>query len=437
MGDTPGSQTISTKLQGIAAQARSYPEMVFNNLYHLINVDFLREAYRQTRKDKAAGVDKVTAKEYAENLEENFRDLHRRLLNNCYVAPPVERVWIDKEGGKKRPIGKPCFEDKIVQRAVIMILEAIYGDVFHPFSHGFRKGHSQHQALHELREQCIKLGIRWIVDADVSGYFDSIDRSLLREFIMRRVKDGGILRLIGKWLNAGVVDAGVLIHPDTGTPQGGVVSPMLSNIFLHYVLDEWFVRDVQPRMKGRCFLIRFADDFIIGFDLEEDARRVMDVLPKRFNRFKLTIHPEKTVLVEFKPPPLRKKLDAGKGTFDFLGFTHYWAMSRRGYWVIKRKTIGKRLRRSMKAIWQWCRANRHDYLNEQYKALCSKLRGYYQYYGIRGNYKLLEVVFEHTQRAWRYWLSRRSQRSQISWQKFTASLREKLPLPKPRIVHNI
>jgi hypothetical protein len=233
------------------------------------------------------------------------------------------------------------------------------------------------------------------------------------------------------------VEAGELTHPDTGTPQGGVCSPMVSNIFLHHVLDEWFVREVQPRMKGRCFLIRFADDFIIGFELEEDARRVMDVLAKRFNRFALTIHPEKTVLVEFKPPPFREKLAKGKGTFDFLGFTHYGAKSRRGYWVIKRKTIGKRLRRSMKAIWSWCGENRHESLIEQYRVLCSKLRGYYQYYGIRGNYKMLEVIYEHTERAWRYWLSRRSHKGHISWQKFTASLREKLPLPKPRIIHNI
>ncbi len=437
MGDTPGSQTISTELQRIANQAKCYPEMVFDNLYHLIDMDFLREAYRRTRKDAAAGVDKVTAREYAEDLEANLRDLQVRLRENRYVAPPVKRVWIDKEGGKKRPIGKPCFEDKVVQRAVVMILEAIYDNDFRAFSHGFRRGHSQHQALRELREMCRKLNIRWIVDADVSGYFDSINRRLLREFIKQRVRDGGILRLIGKWLNAGVVDAGTLTHPETGTPQGGVASPMLSNIFLHHVLDEWFVRDVQPRMKGRCFLIRFADDFIMGFELEEDARRVMEVLPKRFNRFDLTIHPEKTVLVEFKPPPLREQSEDGKGTFNFLGFTHYWAKSRRGYWVIKRKTIGKRLRRFMKAVWLWCRENRHEYIAEQYRALCSKLRGYYQYYGIRGNYKMLEVVFEHTERAWRYWLSRRSQKSHISWQKFIASLREKFPLPKPRIIHNI
>jgi len=237
----------------------------------------------------------VTARKYAENLEENLSDLHERLRSGRYIAPPVERAWID-EGNKKRGIGKPTFEDKIVQRAVVMLLGAIYEQDFHGFSHGFREGHSQHQALHELREQCVNMNVGWILDADVSGFFDNLDRGLLREFIKRRVNDGGVLRLIGKWLNAGVLEGEILTYAEKGTPQGGVVSPMLSNIFLHYVLDEWFVRDVQPRMKGRCFLLRFADDFIIGCELDEDARRIMEVLPKRFDRFGLAIHPEKTTL---------------------------------------------------------------------------------------------------------------------------------------------
>jgi RNA-directed DNA polymerase len=275
------------------------------------------------------------------------------------------------------------------------------------------------------------------VDADVSGFFDTLDWSHLRAFIQQRVNDGGILRLIGKWLHAGVLEAGALSYPDKGTPQGGVISPMVSNVFLHRVLDEWFVKDVQPRMQGRCFLTRFADDFIIGCELEADARRVMAVLPKRFNRFRLTIHPEKTALIAFKQPPSRELSARGTGSFDFLGFTHYWAKTRRGYWVIKRKTVGKRLRRFMRAIWTWCRENRHAPLQEQYQTLCLKLRGYYQYYGIRGNFKMLEVVYEHTERAWRYWLSRRSHKGHIRWQKFVESVHRKLPLPKPRIMHNI
>jgi RNA-directed DNA polymerase len=222
LGETPGSPTVSMKLQRIAQQAKRYPEMVFNNVCHLIDREFLLEAYRQTQKGSAPGMDQVTAQQYAENLDENLRDLHERLRANRYVAPPVERVWIEKEDGKKRPRGKPCFEDKMVQRAVVMILEAIFAHDFHAFSHGFRKGHSQHQALHELREQCRTLHINWIVDADVSGCFDNLDWSHLRAFIQRRVSDGGILRLIGKWLHAGVLEAGVLMHLDKGTPQGGV-----------------------------------------------------------------------------------------------------------------------------------------------------------------------------------------------------------------------
>jgi RNA-directed DNA polymerase len=353
------------------------------------------------------------------------------------VAPPVERVWIEKEDGQKRPISKPCFEDKMVQRAVVMSWEAIFDHDLHAFSHGFRKGHSQQQAWHELREQGRKLNIAWLGDADVSGFFDTRDGGRLRELIQQRVKDGGRLRLIGKWLHAGVLEAGELPHPDKGAPPGGVSSPMISNLFLHQVLDEWFVTDVQPRRKGRGFLRRFADECIMGCELEADARRVMDVLPKRCNRFSLTIHPEKTVLIAFHRPLRQEQATKGRGTFDLLGFTHYWAKTRRGYWVIKRKTLRKRLRRFMKAIWTWCRENRHEPVQEQHRALCSKLRGYYPYYGIRGNFKMLEVVVEHTERAWQYWLSRRSHKGHINWQKFVDSLRTKLPLPKPRIIHNI
>jgi RNA-directed DNA polymerase len=382
-------------------------------------------------------MDQVTAQQYAEYLEDNLRDLQERLCDNRYVAPPVERVWIEKEEGRQRPIGKPCFEDKIVQRAVVMILEAIFEHDFQALSHGFRKGHSPHQALHELREQCRTLYINWIVDADVSGFFENLDWSPLREFLQQRVNDGRILRLIGKWLHAGVLEAGALLHPDKGTPQGGVISPMFANVFLHHVLDEWFVKDVHPRMQGRCFLTRFADDFLIGCAYEADARRIMDVLPKRFTRFRLTIHPEKTALIAFKRPPSRDQSARGTGTFDFLGFTHYWGKTRQGYWVIKRKTIGKRLRRFMKATLAWCRERRHEPLHEQHRTLGATLRGYYQYYGIRGNFKRLEVVFEHTERAWHYWLSTRSHTGHMNWQKFEDFLRQQLPLPKPKILHNI
>jgi len=436
MGDTLRSPTVTTKLQRLAEQAKHNPERVFTNLAHLIDVDFLHEAYRRTRKSSAAGIDGVTAKQYAEHLDDNLRDLHDRLRSGRYQAAPVVRVWIEKEDGGRRPIGKPAFEDKMVQRAVAMVLEAIYEQDFSDSSYGFRPGRSPHDALRDLRTHCMEEGIGWIVDADVSGYFDSIDRTCLREVLRRRVNDGSLMRLIGKWLRAGVMEEGVLQHPETGVVQGGVISPVLANIFLHHVLDDWFEREVQPRLTGRSFLTRFADDWIIGCELEADAQRLMAVLPKRFARFGLSLHPEKTVVIRFRKPTTRKGSGDGNGTCDFLGLTHYWTRSRRGYWVILRRTNRKRLRRTKKVLWRWCRANRHLPLKDQYRMLCQKLRGHFQYYGIQGNYRLLSEVRQHAEEAWRYWLSRRSHKSAISWEKFQ-KLKAVFGLPIPRIVHQI
>jgi RNA-directed DNA polymerase len=432
MGDTSRSQTISTRLQQIAKQAEDYPQMVFTTLAHHLDGDLLREAYRRTRKDSSPGIDGITAKQYGESLEENLEDLYERLKTGRYKAPPVVRAWLEKDNGKRRPIGKPTFEDKVVQRAVVMLLEPIYEQVFHDFSHGFRKGRSQHQALKELRENLIDLRINWIVTADITGLFDNLDHELLRNLIKKRMNDGTLLRLIGKWLHAGVMEGDSIHHPEQGTPQGGVISPILSNIFLHYVLDEWFKREVRPRLKGRSFLIRWADDFIIGFEYKSDAERVMKVLPKRFERYKLSLHPDKTSLVLFSKP-FTKEESKERGTFNFLGFTLYWGKGRKGYWVIKKRTARKRLSRFMKRIWQWCKDNLHEPIEEQYKILCSKLRGFYQYYGVRGNYKALEVVFEHTERAWRRWLSRRSRKGKVLFE----TLRKTYPLPLPKIVHSI
>ena len=434
-GDTSRSQTVSTKLERIAEQAREYPEMVFTTLVHLIDVDFLREAFRRTRKDAAPGIDGITAMMYAENLEENLQDLHERLVNNEYRATPVKRIWLDEDDGKKRPIGITVLEDKIVQRAVAMLMGAVYEQDFYDFSYGFREGRSPHNALHELRERCMKMNIGWIIDLDVSGCFDNIEHGKLIDVIEQRINDGGIIRLIGKWLHAGVMEGETLSYPEKGTPQGGVISPLLANIYLHHVLDEWFEREVKPLMRGRVFIVRFADDAVIGCELEYDARRVKEVLSKRFGRYGLTAHPQKTKLVRFRKP--RKDDEARKnGTFDYLGFTHYWAKSRRGYWVIKRKTMEKRWRRTVKAVWVWCRYNRHVPLEEQYEKLCQKLRGHFQYYAIRGNYRMLEKVWWYVRQAWRYWLNRRSRKRRMTWERF-AELEKVLPLPKPRIIHAI
>jgi group II intron reverse transcriptase/maturase len=437
MGDTTKSPTVSTKLQWVAEQSARYPEKVITSLAHLMDVELLFAAYCRTRKDGAVGVDGVTACEYAENLEENLVGLHARLRSGQYRAPAVKRAWLEKDDGSQRPLGIPAFEDKIVQRAVTMLLSAVYEQEFYDFSYGFRPGRSPHQALKVLREKCFRYNVNWIVDADVSGFFDNLDHGLLREIIKRRVNDGGLLRLIGKWLNAGVLDGEQLYHPIKGAPQGGVVSPILANIFLHHVLDEWFVKEIRPRLKGRGFLIRFADDFVIGCELEEDARRLMAVLPKRFSRFKLTIHPKKSRLVEFRTPDMRKGVKSESSTFDFLGFTHYWAKSRRGNWVIKRKTAAKRLRRAMHLLWRWCQYNRHLAILEQYRILCSKLRGHYQYYGIRCNFRMLERVYFLVRRAWRRWLGRRHRSGHISVEKFKSTVEATCPLPKPKIVHNI
>ena len=404
---------------------------------HLIDVELLREAFRLTRKDGAPGSDGVTGKEYAKNLKSNLEDLHNRLRTGRYRARPVMRTWIEKEDGSKRPIGKPCFEDKIVQRAVVILLTLIYEQEFYPFSYGFRPGKSAHQAVNELWHACMKFGGGTIVDADIRGFFDNLDRGVSRELVERRVKDGGIHRLIGKWLNAGVLDGGELINPETGTPQGGVISPLLANIYLHYVVDEWFVKVVLPRLYGRAELVRFADDFVIVCELERDAERVLKALRKRLSKYGLELHPEKTRLVKFRKPEAYEKSPkaSGNGTFDFLGFTYYWTRARRGKWVVRRRTMKSRQRRSIRSLTKWCRDNRHMPLPEQQKALSAKLHGHYAYYGVRCNCKALEEVYHHVLRAWQKWLSRRSRGAVIWWSHFRETIEKKFPLPKPRIVH--
>lgn len=423
-----------SSLAGIRRIAISQPELVFTSIAHRIDMYLLRKSFMEIRKSKSAGVDKVTAKEYIENLDENLYKLYERLRRGQYAATPVKRIWIDKENGKKRPIGIPALEDKIVQKAVHSILEAIYEVDFYNFSHGFRSGHSQHKAIHEVRERCYQENINWIVNADIAGLFDNIDHTLLKEIISKRVNDGGILRLIGKWLNAGVMEKDVLSYPEKGTPQGGVISPILSNIFLHHVLDDWFVKEVEPRMKGKCFIVRYADDFMIGCQLKSDAERIMAVLPKRFDRFKLALNREKSKLVMFGKPGIKAKKSSE--TFNFLGFTFYWGKSRRGKMVIKKRTISKRANRFIKTVREWCRDNRHERVGDQHLKLCQKLNGYYQYFGVRSNYESLQLVYKCAKRAWRFWLNRRHRKGRITWENFS-KVWDKYPLPRPRIVHNI
>ena len=439
MKETSGSLPISTKLERIAKLARDAPEMAFTTLAHYIDIDWLREAYRRTRKNGATGIDGQTADTYAANLEDNLRSLLERAKSGGYRAPPVRRVHIPKEGSGKetRPIGIPTFEDKILQRAVAMILDAIYEQDFVDGSYGFRPGRSAHQALQALSSELVYMTGGWILEVDVRKYFDTIDHGHLRQILRQRVRDGVLLRLIDKWLNAGVMEEGNISFPEAGSPQGGVVSPVLANIYLHEVLDVWFAGEVLPRLKGRAFLIRYADDAAMVFSEETDARRVLEVLPKRFARYGLALHPEKTRLVEFRRPdrvPPDKDGGGRPGTFDMLGFTHYWDRSRRGKWVVKRKTARDRFGRALKRVALWCRRNRHLAVGQQWKALVQKVRGHYEYYGITGNYEALQRFYQEVRRAWQKWLGRRSQRAAMAWPRMQALL-QRYPLPRPRITH--
>ena len=322
-----------------------------------------------------------------------------------------------------------------------MLLEPIYEHDFLDCSYGFRSGRSAHQALQSLQQQTMGLGGGLILEVDIRKFFDNLDHGHLREFLRHRVRDGVLLRLIGKWLNAGVMEDGSVSYPDTGSPQGGVVSPLLANVFLHYVLDLWFHQEVLPRLHGPAFLIRYADDFIIGFGNPEDAQRVMEVLPKRFGKYGLTIHPDKTRLVPFQRPSNRMRDDKDRpesrqGTFDFLGFTHYWGTSRKGYWIVTRKTASSRFTRAVQNIAQWCRLNRHRPISEQQQKLNQKIRGHCAYYGLTRNGRSLERFRHEVRRCWWKWLNRRNRKRTMTWEVFER-LTQRYPLAPARVVHSV
>jgi len=436
MKETSGSESVYTKLDRIAKLAKQSPDRVLTTLAHNIDVEWLREAYRRTRKDGATGVDGQTAAEYATNLEENLRSLLKRAKSGNYRAPSVRRVHIPKgDGSETRPIGIHTFEDKVLQRAVAMVLEAVYEQDFLDCSYGFRPKRSAHDALDALWSRTTYMTGGWVLEIDIRKFFDTVDHEHLREILRRRVRDGVVLRLIGKWLAAGVLEAGQTSYPEAGTPQGGVISPLLANIYLHEILDVWFEQEVKPRLDERAFVIRYADDAVLVFSSERDARRVPSVLPKRFGKYGLTLHPDKTRLVEFRRPDRRPPDEGGAGrpgTFDLLGFTHYWGRSRNGKWTVKRKTARGRFTRALKRITEWCRWNRHVAVGEQQKALALKLRGHFGYFGITGNFDALHRFYEQVRRVWCKWLSRRSHKAYIPLDVMDRLL-QRYPLPRPRI----
>lgn len=441
MQGTSRPESVSTKLLRIAELSSKASDMVWTTLAHVIDLEWLQEAYRRTRKDGATGVDGQTAEEYAEKLQDNLRSLLDRFKSGTYKAPPVRRVHIPKGDGKRtRPIGIPAFEDKVLQRAVSMVMGAVYEQDFLDCSYGFRPKRSAHQALETLWKSLMDMGGGWLIDLDIKAYFDTIDHGHLRDFLDSRVRDGVLRRAIDKWLKAGVMEAGMVTRPIEGSPQGGVISPILANIYLHEVLDIWFETAVKPRMRGGATMFRYADDAVLVFTREDDARRVMDVLPKRLGKYGLTLHPEKTKLINFQKPPSRlgsrSNIDGSRpGTFEFLGFRHYWGRSRRGRWTVTRKTASSRLSRALKATSYWCRRNLHRPVAEQHQNLTVKLKGHYQYYGITGNFKALARFRRGVERIWRHWLDRRSNRAQMNWDIFKKLL-QRYPLPKPRVVHS-
>lgn len=433
--DALESGSVYTKQQRIAELAARMPTAGLTSLAHHIDKGWLYEAYQQTRKDGAAGVDEVTAAEYEQNLDENLSSLLERFKSGSYFAPPVKRVYIAKEGkkGAKRPIGMPTLEDKVLQRAVVMLLSPVYEQDFMDCSYGFRPGRSCHQALEALWKAVMSMGETcWVLEVDIKSYFDTVKHEHLRAFYKKRVRDGVIQRILGKWLKAGIMEDGALRYPLEGTPQGGVVSPLLSNIYLHEVLDVWFAQQVRPRLKGKAEMVRYADDFVFVLSDGEDARRLLGVLPKRFGRYGLEIQREKTRLLKFSRPSGRGQ---GKpGSFTFLGFTHYWGKSRKGNWVVKRKTAKDRLSRSIKRVHLWCKANRHLSVKDQQQRLRSKLQGHYGYFGITFNSRSIACVYEQAKRSWQKWLNRRSRNNPMPWERFNRLLM-RYPLPEPRIVH--
>ena len=428
---------VSTKQQRIAMLAKQSKDMSFTSLSHHIDINWLEVAFRAVRKDSAPGSDGETVETYAENLEVNLKSLLNRAKSGDYFAPPVRRVHIPKGGNPQetRPIGIPTVEDKILQRAVVMVLEPIYEQDFLNCSYGFRRGRSAHQALEVLRKQSMQKNMRYILDVDISKFFDTLEHAQLQTLLKRRVRDGVITRLVGKWLNAGVIENGRVSYVEEGTPQGGVIFPLLSNIYLHYVLDEWFELVVKPRLKGRAYMVRFADDVVMGFEHQADAEKVVKVLGKRFGKYGLAVHPEKTRLVSFeRPTGMGGK---GQGTFDFLGFTHYWSLSRNKNWVVKQKTMSKRLTRAIKITAQWCRNNRHLPIAEQHKKLLQKLQGHYAYYGITGNSRQIACFREEVLKRWQKWLHKRSRESSdMPWEKFR-KLMQYYVFPSAKAIHSV
>ena len=428
-----------TKLALISKRACQNPKFQFTSLAHLLDNGFLAECYNRLGRDRASGIDGVTWKAYGEHLEENLSDLVSRLRRKRYKPQPSKRVYIPKDKDSKRPLGLPALEDKIVQKAIAWILEAIYEADFLDCSYGFRPNRDCHHAIDAVDKLIMTKRINHIVEADIKGFFDNVSHKWLMKGLAVRIKDPSFLLLIQRFLKAGYMEGGAFVATEKGTPQGGNLSPMLSNIFLHYVLDLWFEKKVRPQLRGEGYLVRYADDYLCLVQHREDARNIERALRERFKKFGLELHPEKTRVISFGKFEREnaEKQKRRANTFDFLGFTHYCAKSRKGKFIVGRKTSRKKFRMKSKEMNQWLKRVRNaDKVKSWWPILASKLRGHYAYYGVSGNSRSL-IRFYYMTKRWTFkWLNRRSQRNSFNWEQFEAYLK-RYPLPKPRIVHNM
>lgn len=421
---------MSTVELQIAERARKFKEEPLTNLSQFITSDMLYKEFMKLNKYSSAGTDNQDWFDYSRVTEQRLPELLSQYKSGRYKAPSIRRVYIPKGKSDKRPLGIPTIEDKVLQSAVRRVLEPIYEGMFKEFSYGFRPNRSCHKAIEYMFQKVSFGGMRYIIDADIQNYFGSINHGQLRSFLDQRVKDGKVRKMLDKWLKAGILEDETLNYPEEGTPQGGIVSPLLSNIYLHYVLDEWFSEVIQPRLKGRSFIVRYADDFVLGFERAEDANRVMEVLFKRFEKYFLRLHPGKTRMVNLNEP------DRGNRSFDFLGFTHYMGKSRKGNPILKRKTSKKKYSEALNKTGEWLKRNRHNRIRDIIRDLNVKLRGYYNYYGITFNSRRLAGYFHEVKTLLHKWLNRRGGKPIWNWERFTKLVHQWCPLLKPRIYHS-
>jgi group II intron reverse transcriptase/maturase len=418
-----------TFLRAIAEKADNHKQHRFGDLYRRLNRDVLRQSFFRLRKDAASGVDGVTFQQYEKNLERNLADLEGRLKRKAYRARLVRRKHIPKGNGKMRPLGIPVLEDKLLQMAVTQILLAIYEVDFLPCSYGYRPGVSAHDALKALTDELQFGGHHFVVEVDIKGFFDNIQWQWLERMLEQRIADGALLNLVRKWLRAGILgEDGKVIHPRTGTPQGGVISPVLANIYLHYVLDLWFERVVRPQQQGRCRLIRYADDFVASFEQRHEAQAFEKGLKERLAKFGLEVAADKTKTLRFG-----HNGGPHNGRFDFLGFEFYWEADRQGKPRVKRRTATKKWQAAVHRMTDWVKTHRHQKLSRTLKTLKAKLQGTWNYYGLIGNSRRMQLFYDATCRALHKWLNRRSQRHSMTWPALNRML-ARFQVPRPRIV---